>query len=151
MMWDHYLLERDPFLVFFLALVMVVNTKSVCSLQEPTWLLSPFPCRELLLEGSPMSQEELCSTLSSIPGQLSAEDIEDFFSLAQYYASRTPQSFRKVGISAKVKVHPLDLRVSRPYRTTTVCCLAAAALWPLLLATCPTLCAYLSACKKYRR
>ena len=63
-----------------------------------TRLLESFSCRELLLEGSPMSQEELSSTLSSIPSQLSAEDIEDFFSLAQYYASRTPQSFRKVGL-----------------------------------------------------
>jgi len=36
--------------------------------------------------------------IASIPGQLEAEDIEDFCSLAQYYASRTPQSFRKVSI-----------------------------------------------------
>lgn len=34
--------------------------------------------------------------ISSIPLQLEEDDIEDFCSLAQYYASRTPQSFRKV-------------------------------------------------------
>lgn len=39
--------------------------------------------------------------IASIPGQLEAEDIEDFCSLAQYYASRTPQSFRKVSIFSR--------------------------------------------------
>jgi len=34
--------------------------------------------------------------LSSIPKELEAEDIEDFCSLALYYESRTPQSFRQV-------------------------------------------------------
>ena len=28
-MWDLYLLERDPFLILFLALVMILNAKSV--------------------------------------------------------------------------------------------------------------------------
>lgn len=35
-------------------------------------------------------------TISSALLQLEEDDIEDFYSLAQYYASRTPQSFRKV-------------------------------------------------------
>ncbi len=26
-MWDHYLMEKDPFFFFFLSLVMVVNAK----------------------------------------------------------------------------------------------------------------------------
>ena len=39
-------------------------------------------------------------TISSIPLQLEEDDIEDFCSLAQYYVSRTPQSFRKVGATA---------------------------------------------------
>lgn len=42
------------------------------------------------------SIEAICATISTLPCQLSAEDIDDFFSLAQYYAARTPQSFRKV-------------------------------------------------------
>lgn len=102
-MWDHYLLERDPFLVFFLALVLVVNSKSVCSLKDPTRLLSPSSCRELLMDGDAVTPEELGSTLSSIPFKLDPEDIEDFFTLAQYYSSRTPQSFRKVCSSAEVQ------------------------------------------------
>ena len=32
----------------------------------------------------------------NLPQELAVEDIEDFCSLAQYYSSRTPQSFRKV-------------------------------------------------------
>ena len=35
-------------------------------------------------------------TISSIPLQLEEDDIDDFCSLAQYYSTRTPQSFRKV-------------------------------------------------------
>lgn len=34
--------------------------------------------------------------LESSPSLLEAEDIEDLFSLAQYYQSKTPLSFRKV-------------------------------------------------------
>ena len=34
--------------------------------------------------------------ISSFPRQLSTGDIDDFCSLAEYYAARTPQSFRKV-------------------------------------------------------
>ena len=59
------------------------------------------PCfhyREVLMQDSSASKDSICSTISSLPCQLSAEDIDDFFSLAQYYASRTPQSFRKVGM-----------------------------------------------------
>ena len=36
--------------------------------------------------------------ISSFPQQLSTGDIDDFCSLAEYYAARTPQSFRKVSI-----------------------------------------------------
>ncbi|RMX51497.1 hypothetical protein pdam_00014843 [Pocillopora damicornis] len=75
--WDVYLLEADPFLVFFLMLVMVING------------------RDMLLEMEHENKTELLETISSIPLQLEEDDIEDFCSLAQYYASRTPQSFRK--------------------------------------------------------
>lgn len=76
-MWDLYLLERDPFLVLFLALVMILNAK------------------ELVMGSEGVSRDDVCATISSLPGQLSHDDVEDFFSLAHYYASRTPQSFRK--------------------------------------------------------
>lgn len=38
----------------------------------------------------------LAEMLESSPSLLEAEDIEDLFSLAQYYQSKTPLSFRKV-------------------------------------------------------
>ncbi|XP_068732816.1 TBC1 domain family member 23-like isoform X1 [Montipora capricornis] len=75
--WDLYLLEADPFLVFFLMLVMVING------------------RDTLFEMEHENKTELLETISSIPLQLEEDDIEDLCSLAQYYASRTPQSFRK--------------------------------------------------------
>lgn len=34
--------------------------------------------------------------LETSPANLELEDIEDLFSLAQYYCSKTPASFRKV-------------------------------------------------------
>lgn len=34
--------------------------------------------------------------LETSPANLNLEDIEDLFSLAQYYCSKTPASFRKV-------------------------------------------------------
>lgn len=58
--------------------------------------ITPTACREQIMENPDATGEELCATISSLPCQLSADDTEDFFSLAQYYASRTPQSFRKV-------------------------------------------------------
>jgi len=42
--------------------------------------------------------------ISSFPRQLSAGDIDDFCSLAEYYAARTPQSFRKVCVCGVVCV-----------------------------------------------
>lgn len=41
-------------------------------------------------------KEVILNTLQSLPGALEADDIEDFCSLAQYYSSKTPQSFRMV-------------------------------------------------------
>lgn len=109
--WDHYLMERDPFLIFFLALVMVVNSKelvlgSSCTMVSGS---SSTSHQELVSEtsstmasgssstvvSSSTSHQKLCRALSAVPSQLNVDDIDDLFSLAQYYASRTPQSFRK--------------------------------------------------------
>ncbi|XP_032227094.2 TBC1 domain family member 23 isoform X2 [Nematostella vectensis] len=76
-LWDVYLLESDPFLIFFLVLVMIVNAK------------------DQIFELKTASKADILDLIASIPSQLEVEDIEDFCSLAQYYASRTPQSFRK--------------------------------------------------------
>ena len=42
------------------------------------------------------TKQEIADKLATFPSALDADDIEDFCSLAQYYASRTPQSFRRV-------------------------------------------------------
>lgn len=65
-------------------------------------------CRELVMESEGMGKEEVCATISSLPSQLSSEDVEDFFSLAHYYATRTPQSFRKVHCSYLCASHMLS-------------------------------------------
>ncbi|CAB3981482.1 Hypothetical predicted protein [Paramuricea clavata] len=75
-MWDVYLLEEDPFLVFFLALVMIINARE-----------------DITTPGQEKS--DILDIISEFPSQLAADDIEDFCSLAQYYSSKTPQSFRK--------------------------------------------------------
>ncbi|KAJ8034465.1 TBC1 domain family member 23 [Holothuria leucospilota] len=76
--WTLYLLQADPFLTFFLGVVILVNAKEhVQSLESST------------------NPEEIAECLASFPSQLEVDDISDFFSLAQYYASKTPQSFRR--------------------------------------------------------
>ncbi|XP_066281595.1 TBC1 domain family member 23-like [Branchiostoma lanceolatum] len=76
-MWDLYLQQADPFFLFFLALVILVNAK------------------EQILPMENEDKQVIIDTLKVFPAQLEAEDIEDFCALALYYSSRTPQSFRK--------------------------------------------------------
>ncbi|XP_071174682.1 TBC1 domain family member 23-like [Mytilus edulis] len=76
-MWDVYFQHGDPFLAFFMALVILVNA------------------RDQLLAGELDTKQAIIEVLTSFPSGLEAEDIEDFCSLSQYYASRTPQSFRR--------------------------------------------------------
>lgn len=76
-MWSVYLMERDPFLAFFLVLVILINAK------------------DFIMESLDSDKEKLKEIISSFPHQLSTGDIDDFCSLAEYYAGRTPQSFRK--------------------------------------------------------
>ena len=49
-MWDVYLLEEDPFLVFFLALVMIINAREdiTASGQEKSDILGKFICGFLI-------------------------------------------------------------------------------------------------------
>uniref|UniRef100_A0AAY4EI78 TBC1 domain family member 23 n=1 Tax=Denticeps clupeoides TaxID=299321 RepID=A0AAY4EI78_9TELE len=76
-MWDIYLQQADPFLIFFLMLIILVNAKDSILTQEAE------------------SKEEIIKMLKGSPSLLEAEDIEDLFSLAQYYYSKTPISLRK--------------------------------------------------------
>ena len=74
------------------------------------------------MESEGMGREEVCAIISSLPGQLSQEDVEDFFSLAHYYAVRTPQSFRKVPHTQQTSL--LTHTLPSLARTTTASCLA---------------------------
>ncbi|CAL8309529.1 unnamed protein product [Lota lota] len=76
-LWDNYLQQGDPFLVFFLMLVILVNAKESILSQETT------------------SREEMMKMLEESPALLETEDVEDLMSLAQYYYSKTPLSLRK--------------------------------------------------------
>ncbi|XP_069493342.1 TBC1 domain family member 23 isoform X2 [Ambystoma mexicanum] len=75
--WDSYLQQADPFFIYFLMLIILVNTKDV------------------LLEQESDCKEDLITFLQNSPSSLETEDIEDLFSLAQHYCSKTPASFRK--------------------------------------------------------
>ncbi|CAG5115951.1 unnamed protein product [Candidula unifasciata] len=76
-MWDVIFQHADPFLQLFMGLVILVNA------------------RDSILESKDQSRGELVDLISTFPQALEAEDVEDFCSLAQYYASKTPQSFRR--------------------------------------------------------
>ncbi|XP_078513868.1 TBC1 domain family member 23 isoform X1 [Lissotriton helveticus] len=75
--WDNYLQQADPFFIYFLMLIILVNTKDRILAQESD------------------SKEDIIKFLANSPSSLETEDIEDLFSLAQYYYSKTPTSFRK--------------------------------------------------------
>uniref|UniRef100_A0A3B3UHD2 TBC1 domain family member 23 n=1 Tax=Poecilia latipinna TaxID=48699 RepID=A0A3B3UHD2_9TELE len=80
-LWDSYLQQADPFLIFFLMLIILVNAKCV----------SFFSC-----EGHSKENVFVPEMLETSPSLLEAEDIEDLFSLAQHYQSKTPLSLRKM-------------------------------------------------------
>lgn len=75
-MWDMYFQQTDPFLVFFLALIMLING------------------REQILEMKNKTADEIVKFLSFMPCALEAGDVVDFCSLAQYYSIKTPSSFK---------------------------------------------------------
>ncbi|XP_044749127.1 TBC1 domain family member 23 [Coccinella septempunctata] len=75
-MWDYYFQQSDPFLIFFLSLIMVINA------------------REQIMSLKDESTSVIIETLANMPSALEADDVGDFCSLAQYYAVKTPTSFR---------------------------------------------------------
>ncbi|ESP04792.1 hypothetical protein LOTGIDRAFT_229906 [Lottia gigantea] len=74
-MWDVYFQHSDPFLIFFMSLVILVNARDIILLSDE-------------------SKPNLIETMSMFPSGLEADDIEDFCALAQYYYNKTPQSFK---------------------------------------------------------
>ncbi|XP_055837605.1 TBC1 domain family member 23 [Episyrphus balteatus] len=75
-MWDLYFQHSDPFLVFFLSLIILING------------------RDQILGMKNSSKEEILKFLSNMPCALETDDVVDFCSLAQYYGSKTPSSFK---------------------------------------------------------
>ncbi|CAF4002774.1 unnamed protein product, partial [Rotaria sp. Silwood2] len=76
-LWDGYFQHADHFFIFFLALVLLMFAK------------------EQMFEMADKEKDEIISFLSKAPSNLTNDDLEDFCSLANHYASNTPQSFRK--------------------------------------------------------
>ncbi|UJR13830.1 hypothetical protein I4U23_000841 [Adineta vaga] len=76
-LWDGYFQHADQFFAFFLALVLLMFAK------------------ERVFEMGDKEKHEIIEFLSKAPANLSVDDLEDFCSLANHYASNTPQSFRK--------------------------------------------------------
>ena len=70
-MWDIYIVSLDPWLIFFMVTVLLVN------------------CREAIMEVKE-DKADLISVLKSLPSQLEADDIPDLVTLAQVYSTRTP-------------------------------------------------------------
>uniref|UniRef100_U5EYH8 TBC1 domain family member 23 n=1 Tax=Corethrella appendiculata TaxID=1370023 RepID=U5EYH8_9DIPT len=76
LMWDLYFQQTDPFLVFFLSLTMLINA------------------RDQIIAIQNKSKEEIVKFLTVMPCALESDDVIDFCSLAQYYSTKTPQSFK---------------------------------------------------------
>lgn len=89
-MWDLYFQRADPFFVFFLALIMIVNQKD----------------QILLLKNK--SKEYITETLANMPCELELEDIVDFCSLASYYENKTPKSFKTKLLAVLYGTHVKD-------------------------------------------
>lgn len=75
-MWDIYFQHSDPFLVFFLSLIILING------------------REQILSMKDSNKDEICKFLTNMPCALETDDVFDFCTLAQYYALKTPSSFK---------------------------------------------------------
>lgn len=81
-LWDIYFQMDDPFLVFFLSLVILVNAK------------------DQIMEMRESSREQITSTITSLPSFLEQDDLQDFCELACFYSNTTPRSFRRLFYSS---------------------------------------------------
>jgi hypothetical protein len=76
LIWDLYFQQSDPFLVFFLSLIMLINR------------------RDEIIAMRKEEKQKIVDFLWNMPCELEADDVVDFCSLAQYYSTRTPSSFK---------------------------------------------------------
>ncbi|KAK0397666.1 hypothetical protein QR680_002209 [Steinernema hermaphroditum] len=75
-LWDCYLEKGDPFLIFFMAFVLLVNARDDIMLMKN-------------------DKNQLREYIVSLPQNLSEEDVADFMDLAEYYSQRTPRCIRE--------------------------------------------------------
>jgi hypothetical protein len=71
-LWDILFQLNDPFVTFFLCVVVLVNAK------------------EQIMASEKDSKEKLLEMLSALPSSLEEEDVEDFISIAVFYSSISP-------------------------------------------------------------
>ncbi|XP_053961536.1 TBC1 domain family member 23 [Anastrepha ludens] len=104
-MWDLYFQHADPFMVFFLALIILING------------------REKILAMKDSPKEELVKFLSNMPCALEPDDVVDFCSLAQYYALKTPSSFKTDFLKALYGSQSEKDRSNEPCTVSQALCL----------------------------
>lgn len=75
--WDMYFQLGDQFLIFFMSLILVFNM------------------REDIMVDNDFDKKEILSQIQSGPTTINIEDLPDFYTLCQHFATKTPQSFRK--------------------------------------------------------
>ena len=98
-LWDYYFVHGDPFLIFFLSLVLIINAKLVkFSSKSVSWLfkidLIYFPRDDIIyLKGD---KEKILDLIAGLPRQMEAADVQDFCSLAVLYSAQTPVSYKRV-------------------------------------------------------
>ena len=72
-LWDAYFLLSDPFLMFFVALVLLINS------------------RDQILEMKDSQTESIVAVIANIPKALEVEDISDLLTLIEtHYCTHTP-------------------------------------------------------------
>ncbi|KAI1278463.1 TBC1 domain family member 23 [Halotydeus destructor] len=77
-LWDIYFQTADPFLVFYLSLVMLVNVK------------------ETIFEMETANKEDIIKIIKTVPESLDIDDVDDMFYLvAKHYTAKTPSSIRE--------------------------------------------------------
>lgn len=102
LIWDLYFQQSDPFLVFFLSLIMLINRRDEIIAMR--------------LEG----KAAIVKFLSNMPCELDTEDVIDFCSLAQYYSTRTPASFKSEMLN---QLFGTQTNVEEPVHVSQALCL----------------------------
>lgn len=102
LIWDLYFQQSDPFLVFFLSLIMLVNR------------------RDEIIAMRRDEKSAIVKFLSNMPCELDIEDVIDFCSLAQYYSTRTPASFKSEMLN---QLFGTQTNVEEPVHVSQALCL----------------------------